>query len=548
LTAALALGAAAVGSGVFGAESLALADTSPTIVQATIYPAGGGTQHESITADQLENAGASCPAYGASSMLENGGNATPDSIPLPSTTWTVGSVLRCMNPSIDPASVNQIAVIGNDGSPENNSPYSTLTRADLAAPSDYLDSAENPVISFNGTSTSNNVDYNRPRRTAADPDEHDHVHTEGQPVQLQVYLGATLHVTANGSPSGQVVAGTAITFTAQATTSDPVTYTWTFNDAADQQSATGATAKVTYQTPGTWQASVRAFDPTNGATGSAVVPVLVGPAQTSTGPTHTGTTPTSPTQSTPQNPPPTGGGGGGGGGNPPGNNNGNPNNGNQNGNHNRNGHHPTSGNHGGAPHREHSSSSPNPTHHHATHHQHQHHQQQHQNTSNPPPPPASGGTGNGNGNGGGAGNGSTGDTGSTSPDSPQAPTTAPQGSRPHNPFHAVNSKTKGPPSGARHHHQRKADTSGEQGHRVTGLLISAVDTAPPGASPLVHGAPAADRGAKLPTGNRHAQTSTSPWAIILSVLVVLGLMGLGAARELRARVDWRSLRARLIGR
>ena len=208
------------------------------VVQATIFPAGDGTRPASITVDQLQGGGANCPTYGASTMPENGANSTPDAIPLPPLTWTVGTVLRCMDPSIDP-SVNQIEVIGSNGSPESNSPYSVLGRADLASPSDYENTAENPVVSFSGTSTSYSSLYNRPPRTSSDPDERDELSSEGQPIELNVYLGKALTVTASASPSGQVAAGTPITFTAQAQTSDPVKYTWTFGDAASVQRATG---------------------------------------------------------------------------------------------------------------------------------------------------------------------------------------------------------------------------------------------------------------------------------------------------------------------
>ena len=78
-----------------------------------------------------------------------------------------------------------------------------------------------------------------------------------------------------------------------------------------------------------------------------------------------------------------------------------------------------------------------------------------------------------------------------------------------------------------------------------GRALASVNLAAPSSSPLVSSAPAADAAPRLPTGNRHAATSPSPLAAILSALVVVALLTLGGVNEMRGGIDWRSLRARL---
>ncbi len=82
--------------------------------------------------------------------------------------------------------------------------------------------------------------------------------------------------------------------------------------------------------------------------------------------------------------------------------------------------------------------------------------------------------------------------------------------------------------------------STQTGTPVDGYLIANVDPVPAGSSPLVTDV-AAPTGAAIATGTRHV-AAHSPWAIIGSLAAVLGLLCLGAGRELRDPVDWRTLR------
>jgi hypothetical protein len=73
---------------------------------------------------------------------------------------------------------------------------------------------------------------------------------------------------------------------------------------------------------------------------------------------------------------------------------------------------------------------------------------------------------------------------------------------------------------------------------VTGRLVADVVPLAPGASPLVHTVPAATVTAP---GVRRAASAPAT-KILLAALAVVALLGLGAARELRGRRDWRTLR------
>jgi hypothetical protein len=86
---------------------------------------------------------------------------------------------------------------------------------------------------------------------------------------------------------------------------------------------------------------------------------------------------------------------------------------------------------------------------------------------------------------------------------------------------------------------KPAQPSRSNGPTVAGQLISDVVPLAPGASPLVHLVPATV--ASAPPARRAIRASLLP--VIGAALAVLLLLGLGAARELGWRPDWRALRA-----
>jgi hypothetical protein len=75
---------------------------------------------------------------------------------------------------------------------------------------------------------------------------------------------------------------------------------------------------------------------------------------------------------------------------------------------------------------------------------------------------------------------------------------------------------------------------------VSGRLVAAVIPLSARASPLVHRVAEATAAGPEPVAGR--VPGPSPWGIVGGGLAVLGLLGLGAGREVRGRIDWRSLR------
>jgi hypothetical protein len=74
---------------------------------------------------------------------------------------------------------------------------------------------------------------------------------------------------------------------------------------------------------------------------------------------------------------------------------------------------------------------------------------------------------------------------------------------------------------------------------VTGRLIASLDPVPAGSSPLTH--PIAEGGGAVVVA-AVPHSSDSPLALIASLCGVALLLGLGAMRERRVGLDWRSLR------
>jgi hypothetical protein len=517
--AASALAGIAFGSGTLWPQAIAFADASPTIVQATVHEAAGGTLETSVSLAALVD-NQTCPISPRAGqiLLENGLQNQQVPVQLPQDTWSLATVLQCMPQPISPSAVTSIDVTGQDGTAEDTDQYSTVTGADLGNPS------LTPVVSYGGSSADgvNDVQYDRPPHDASDLDFLDQFHSQSQPIQIFVYEGPSLNVTATASPSGEVTPGTAVTFNASVSPDDSAndpTYQWTFGDPANPTTATGATATTTYTTAGLWNAKVRVTDDT-GASGTALVSIQVGSVPTTTNPNQTGTTPqgTSSTPSTPSpvTPPgPT---------KPP---------------HHK--HHPTgapSSGKPGAPKHQHASGgsgggkTPTKTNQTQTQTQPTSNTTTPQSTTSPTVPPqqtgGSSGSGDGSGTAGGSGAGG-------GPAAGQQTATTPG---PSSSLHPTTTPLKAPPTTRRH--DRAPAPAG--GRRVVGYTLSSVQTVPPGSSPLVTGAPVADRG---PTANRHADAGDSPLAIVLSALVVLLLLCLGAGRELRQSIDWHTLLARL---
>ncbi len=264
------------------------ADASGPLVQATIYTAGGGTQTESVSQAQLEASPSQCPTFSGGSMTEYGrqGQVT---VPLSSaTTWTLATILRCLQTPVSLADVTGITVIGDDGSPLT-APNSQLTAADLASPSDFQDSSESPVIQAIGSTNQ----YDRPWRGGSDLDYLDE--TQTTPIAIEVFEGPPLAVTATASATS-ITVGSTINFSAAVTGNNgsALSYSWSFGGGA--ASSTQASPQVQFSTPGVWTVNLEVTS-ANGGGGGSQLTVTVKPQGSSTTPTSTGPVTTGPDQS-----------------------------------------------------------------------------------------------------------------------------------------------------------------------------------------------------------------------------------------------------------
>jgi PKD repeat protein len=275
----LALGVAVV-LGAFGLPAaVAGADASSNVlVTATVY-ASSGTTTDDVTVAGLEANPGQCPTYPSESMNELGRQGFVD-VTLPAnTTWSMPTILGCLQTPIPPSSVKGITVIGDNGSPEEGAD-SQLTPADLASPSDFNSSSEYPVVEAAGSENQ----YDRPWRGSSqgqtDEDFLDEVQSSqnGQPapISIEVFEGGLLTVTATASRT-TAPAGGAISFSATVTGANgsPLSYSWNFDGGAPNSSA--ASPQATFASAGQYAVTLQVTD-TAGAGGGAEIPINVGPA------------------------------------------------------------------------------------------------------------------------------------------------------------------------------------------------------------------------------------------------------------------------------
>ncbi len=480
---ALALGLALA---LLGSAGVASADSgSVPMVTATIYASGGGTSSESISSSQLLADPQRCPAYSQTQMAQHGSSGTT-SVGLPQEhgsgtgTWSLGTVLGCLQPKVSLGDVTGVTILNSDGSPQG-SQGSQLTPADLATPSDFDPSTDSPVVSDLGSS----FQYNRPWRGNGDENGPDQV-TSSDPISIEVFQGPPLTVSATASRP-TAAAGSSLSFSAlvSGNQGSALTYDWSFGDNLPESHA--AAPSVTYTDAGSYNVTLQVTD-ADGGGGGTTVPITV------TG--SSGTTPPPGTPSTPNaNTGPHGTGT-----NPNGGTHGSPDgNGKGNGRQSSSG----NGNHDGKPSQDQTGGlSPSST-----------HRQK----------PSGSGTGSTGGSGGSSGGSGAG--GSASPSAPSPNSSAPRR----------------PPGSGGHHatHTRPSSTSAQPGQLVTGRLVADVTPLSAGASPLVQRSPGSAATAPSPP----RPSATSPLAVIGGGLAIVLLLGLGAGRELRGPGWWRPLRS-----
>ena len=294
----LALGVIACLAALALTEGGAVADGSGTLVQATVHGTSGPPTSASVSLDYLQGHTGQCPGYSGGTMVEFGRTGEEDRSPTQGQSWTLGTILGCLQPTPVPGSaVTGITVTDSSGAPESG-PNSLITAADLQEPhSDFLNPAQNPVVWFDG-----NDRYDRPQRNSSDLDFLDE-DLQGNPIAIDVYEGPLLTVTATASPT-TVTAGHSIQFSADVSPNDgALTYNWNFGGGA--QVSHQASPNVQFNTAGIWTVNLQVTDPHGGGGGDQTT-VTVNPTGTSSTPTTTGSTTTGPDKSsgtTPAAPP-----------------------------------------------------------------------------------------------------------------------------------------------------------------------------------------------------------------------------------------------------
>jgi PKD repeat protein len=279
--------AVCVGLPVFLTSAAGADSGSGPLVQATVYQAGGGTEPDSVTQAQLLATPSQCPLYTGGSLQEYGRQGPVTVTPSPTNSWSLGTILGCLQTPIAFAQVTGVTVIGDDGSPLTG-PGSQLGPNDLAPSSDFADSSESPVVQALGSTDQ----YDRPWRGGSDLDYLDE--TQTTPIAIEVFEGPPLRVTASASQT-TVTVGATIDFSAAVSGNNgsALSYTWSFDGGAS--SSDQPSPEIQFNTAGVWTVNVEVTD-ANGGGGGDQRTITVNPAGSTTSPTTTGKTTTGPDQ------------------------------------------------------------------------------------------------------------------------------------------------------------------------------------------------------------------------------------------------------------
>ncbi len=276
------------GLGLLVLPAAAAADDSAPVVQATVYGPSGPPTQDSVSPAFLLAHPSQCPVYSGGTLEEYGRTGREPIDPNPTNSWTLGTILGCLQTPIALADVTGVTVFGSDGSPQTGAD-SQITPPDLATPSDFLNTAQNPVVQSVGY-----TQYDRPQRNASDLDYLDHVE-ENAPLAINVFKGPPLNVTASASPATVTVGGTvAFSASVSGNNGSALSYSWSFGGGAAP--STQATPQVQFTTAGVWAVNVEVTD-ANGGGGGDQLTVTVNQPGASTAPTTTGATTTGPDKS-----------------------------------------------------------------------------------------------------------------------------------------------------------------------------------------------------------------------------------------------------------
>jgi PKD domain-containing protein len=282
LVLALALVAFAVPAADAGADA-----GSDVLATATVY-SSSGTSTDSVSLAELQANPGQCPTYQESSMNELGRQGFVD-VPLAqNATWSLPTILGCLQTPIPPASVKAVTVINAAGSPEVGSD-SQLTPQDLQTPSDFSNQSESPVVQALGSVNQYDRPYRGSPQGQPDDDYLDEVQSsqddQPAPISIEVFEGGRLTVTATASKT-TVATGGAVSFSATVSGANgsPLSYTWGFDGGAPN--STAAAPEAAFNTAGQYDVAVQVTD-SAGAGGGAEIPITVGsPPPAATGSHH----------------------------------------------------------------------------------------------------------------------------------------------------------------------------------------------------------------------------------------------------------------------
>jgi PKD repeat protein len=263
---ALALALLAIaGAGVAAADQ-----NSGQLVTATVY-GSGGTTNEFVSIGTLEANAQNCPEYTGPDdnfVGPQGGSQ------LPATSWSIATVLGCMQPPIQLGAIHDVVVRRQDGTPETGS-ASALTQADLSSPSDFTNTVQNPVISSDGS----NIVYNRPPRGPGDNNQADQVYDSNpSPFALDVFEGPPLNVKINASQTS-VTSGATVDFSSTVTGPNDtgLSYSWDFQGGAPDSKQ--AAPQETFSTSGQYRVTLEVTNSAGGGGGDTIELTVGSPQQ-----------------------------------------------------------------------------------------------------------------------------------------------------------------------------------------------------------------------------------------------------------------------------
>ena len=477
----------------------AWADGSDPIIGATVYSGGSAPTYATVSASDLVNTSGCTPYSGPTlTQLDDHGDISGAGPSGGSEAWSLATALSCTPQPVlaSPGAVQTITVVQSNGIPETG-PDSTLTPDDFQ-PTSFA-GGQLPIVIDGAISTpTGQYEYARPQRSASDVNAPDQVQVNaGTPIQLLIGTAAPIAGLSITPSATQISPGATVTFTPSVIGAQ-YGYQWTFADGTPATS-TSPDPQVTFSDPGNWNATLVVTD--GGSVGTASRQITVGtPTVTATTTTGAFTTTTSTTATT-----------------------------------------TTAVEHPGRPGHTKTttagrSTTTSPTTAATT--------PATTTTANTPTATATAITTTTTTTSAATGSSTSTTTTANTPTAASQTTPAPIGP-------TVSQTPAATPTPTATATSRATTTTAPTqttpprtptlpGTKVSGRLVADVVPLSALSSPLVHAISGTSAASPEPVAGR--APGTSPWAIVGAALAVLALLGLGAGRELRGRINWRSLR------